>query len=245
MDAQGGDAWLRASSVPGQAVCISCGVELASHEKLRWKKKALQNENYILRQRLFEAGQINQTYEAHIRASNVEHDEVIKLRDSVSNYQRSLTRQQEALGSKEKEHTLAVQSLSYEFKCHGETERSLEKERGHVRNIISFLNTLDIPRRPDPDNNSGTGTLWLEREHMKARLEQLDAKTKSLEEELQSVREDIQHKKLLLEDLSQNFKVEPESTPMPPVFESSEEENEIRTIVLPSGLGKQRKWLRN
>ena len=174
-----------------------------------------------MRQRLFETGQINQTYEAHIRAFNVEHDEVIKLRDSVSNYQRSLTRQQEALGSKEKEHALAVQSLSYEFKCHGETERSLEKERGHVRNIISFLNTLDIPRRPDPDNNSGTGTLWLEREH---RLEQLDAKTKSLEEELQSAREDIQHKTLLLEDLSQNFNVEPKSTPMPPVSESSEEE---------------------
>lgn len=68
---------------------------------------------------------------------------------------------------------------------------------------------------------------------MKARLEQLDAKTKSLEEELQSAREDIQHKKLLLEDLSQNFKVEPESTPMPPVSESSEEENEISGGVFP------------
>ena len=165
--------------------------------------------------------------------------------ESVSNYQRSLASQQKALESKEMERALAAQSLTYEFKCHEATERSLEQERALLLNIVRFLDTLDIPRRADLDDNTGIGTLWLNSESMKARLEQLDGRTKILEEELQEARNVIQHKQYLLEDLSDNYKIEPQSTSMPPISESSGEENEVKATVVVSNPGKQRKRTRN
>ncbi len=78
---------------------------------------------------------------------------------------------------------------------------------------------------------------------MKGALEQLEAKTKSLEQELYNTRDDLQHKRLLLEELSRNFEVAPESTSMSPTSESSREEN--KQMVLLSEARKQRKRVRS
>ncbi len=78
---------------------------------------------------------------------------------------------------------------------------------------------------------------------MKGALEQLEAKTKSLEQELYNTRDDLQHKRLLLEELSRNFEVAPESTSMSPTSESSGEENE--QMVLLSEAREQRKRVRS
>ena len=161
-----------------------------------------------------------------MRSFNTQSEEVAKLKETVGNYQRAFASQQEALESEKRERALVTQSLSHESRCHKVTERSLEQERIHFQDFIGFLDTLEVPRRADSNDNASIGTLWLERNGMKRTLEQLDAKTKSLEQELRSTRDDLQHKRLLLEDLSRNFEVAPESTSMSPASESSGEENE-------------------
>jgi len=60
---------------------------------------------------------------------------------------------------------------------------------------------------------------------MKGALEQLEVKTKSLEQELYNTRDDLQYKRILLEELSRNFEVALESTSMSPSSKSSGEEN--------------------
>ena len=127
--------------------------------------------------------------------------------------------------------TLVTQSLSHEINCHKATQRSLEQERAHIRDFIGFLDSLKVSRRSDPEDNASIGTLWLERNGMKGTLEQLEAKIESLERELLNTRDDLQHKRLLLKDLSRNFKVAAESTSMSPASESSEEENETKVLL--------------
>ncbi|KAL8832502.1 MAG: hypothetical protein Q9191_000229 [Dirinaria sp. TL-2023a] len=239
MATQGESALFQFSRVPGQVICHTCGVELVSHEKLRWKKSALENQNVILHQRLFEAGQANQFNEVRMRFFNAQSEEVAKLKEIVSNYQKAFATQQEALELEKRERALVTQSLNHEFSCHKATERSLEQERAHVRDFIGFLNTLEIPRRADLNDNASIGTIWLEGNDMKAALENLEAKTKSLEQKLYNIRDDLQHKRLLLKELSRNFEIALESTFMTSISESSEEENE--QMMLLSELGEQRK----
>ena len=176
-----------------------------------------------------------------MRTLNIQLEDLPKLREALTNYQNICAGQQETLENEKRERALAAQSLRHEFKCHEATERALEHERAHVRDLVGFLNTLDLPRCVDPNDNAGIGTLYLEHDRMAARLKQMDAKTTSLEQELQSTRDDLQQKRLLLEDLSGNLKVEPVSASIPPASESDEEENEIRTAVLLP----QRKRMRN
>ena len=156
-----------------------------------------------------------------MRFFNTQSEEVAKLKETVSNYQRAFATQQEALESEKRERALVIQSLNHESSCHKATERSLEQERAHFRDFIGFLDTLEVPRRADLNDNASIGTLWLERNGTKEILEQLEAKTKSLEQELHNTRDDLQHKRLLLEELSRNFEVAPKSTSMSPASESS------------------------
>lgn len=72
---------------------------------------------------------------------------------------------------------------------------------------------------------------------MEVRLERSDTKIKSLEEELQNTRDDLQHRRLLLENLSGSIKVEPRSAPVSPTSHSSGEENET-TVLLPRKRGR-------
>ncbi len=74
---------------------------------------------------------------------------------------------------------------------------------------------------------------------MKGALEQLEVKIKSLEQELYNTRDDLQHKRILLEELSRNFEVALESTSMSPSSESSGEEN--GQMVLLSKPSEQRR----
>jgi len=178
-----------------------------------------------------------------MRSFNTQSEEVAKLKETVSNYQRAFASQQEVLESEKRERALVTQSLSHESSCHKATERSLEQERTHFRDFIGFLDTLEVPRRADPNDNASIGTVWLERNGMKGTLEQLEAKTKSLEQELRNTRDDLQHKRLLLEELSRNFEVAPESTSMSPASESSGEENE--QMVLLSEPSEQRRRVRS
>ena len=161
-----------------------------------------------------------------MRFFNTQSKEVAKLKETVSNYQRALASQQEALESEKRERALVTQSLNHEASCHKTTERSLEQERAHFRDFIGFLDTLEVPRRADLNDNASIGTIWLEGNGMKGALEQLEAKTKSLEQELHNTRDDLQHKRLLLEELSRSFEVAPESMSTSPSSEGSEDEYE-------------------
>lgn len=192
-----------------------------------------------MHQRLFEAGQANQSNEVRIRFFNAQSEEAAKLKETVSNYQKAFTTQQEALELEKRERALITQSLNHESSCHKATERSLEQERAHIRDFIGFLDTLEIPRRADLNDNASISTIWLEGNTIKGALEKLEAKTKSLEQELYNTRDDLQHKRLLLEELSRNFEVAPESTSITPISESSKEEN--KQMVLQSKPRKQRK----
>ena len=159
-----------------------------------------------------------------MRFFNTQNEEVAKLKETVSNYQRAFATQQEALESEKRERALVIQSLNHESSCHKATEGSLEQERAHFRDFIGFLDTLEIPRRADLNDNASIGTIWLEGNDMKGKLEHSERKAKGLEQELRSTRDDLQHKRLLLEELSRNFEVAPESTSMSPTSESSGEE---------------------
>ena len=178
-----------------------------------------------------------------MRFFNAQSEEAAKLKETVSNYQKAFATQQEALELEKRERALVTQSLNHESSCHKATERSLEQERAHVRDFIGFLDTLEIPRRADVNDNASIGTIWLERNGMKGALEKLEAKTKSLEQELYNTRDDLQHKRLVLEELSRNFEVAPESTSITPISESSGEDNE--QMVLLSETREQRKRARS
>ena len=197
-------------------------MELASHQKLRWKKTALENENNILQQRLFEAGQLSQTNEIRMRSLNTEREEVAKLKETIHNYQRALANQREELDSEKRNHALTAQSLNHESNCHKATENSLDQERSYFRGFIEFLDTLDIPTGANRDNRPSIGALWLERNNMATTIEQLGTKVKRTEEELRGAREELEHKRFLLAELSRNFEVQAESASMSPASEGSE-----------------------
>ncbi len=177
-----------------------------------------------------------------MRFLNTQGKEVTKWKETASNYQRAFASQEEALQSEKGKRAFVVQSLSYEADSYKATQRSLEQERAYIRDFIGFLDTLEVLRRSDPEDNASIGTLWLERNGIKGTLEQLEAKTKSLEQELRSTRDKLQHKRFLLEELSQNFEVAAQSTSMSPAFESSGEEIKIKVLL--SELDGQRKRVR-
>ncbi len=177
-----------------------------------------------------------------MRFFNIQSEEIAKLKETVSNYQRAFASQQKALKSKKRERALVTQSLSHESSCHKAIERSLKQKRTYVRDFIEFLNTLEIPRRANSNDNTSIDTVWLERNCMKETLEQLKIKTKSLEQKLQNIRDDLQHKRLLLKELSRNFEIASESTFMSPDSESSEKENE-KMMLLPKSSEQRRRVL--
>ena len=178
-----------------------------------------------------------------MRLFNTQSKEVAKSKKTVSNYQRAFATLKEALESEKRERALVIQSLNHESSCHKAIKRSLEQERAHIRDFIGFLNTLEVPRRADLNDNASIGTIWLKGNGMKRALKQLEGKTKSLEQELYNTRDDLQHKRLLLAQLSRNFEISPKSTFMSPTTKSSGEEN--KQMVMLSEPRDQRKRVRN
>ena len=94
-----------------------------------------------------------------MRLFNTQSEEVAKLKEIVSNYQRAFATQQEALESKKRERALVIQFLNHESSCHKAIERSLEQERAYIRDFIGFLDTLEVPRRANLNDNASIGTI--------------------------------------------------------------------------------------
>jgi len=187
------------------------------------KNKAFECENSILHRRLFEAGQTNQNNKICMRTLNTQLEELPKLKDAITDYQTICAGQQETLENEKKERALAALSLSHKFKHHEDTERALKQKRAHVRKLLSLLDNIDLSKYVNSDDNAGISTICLERDCMRARLEQSNVKTTSLQQELQSVKDNLQQKRLLRKDLSGNLKVEPGHASISPVSESDEE----------------------
>lgn len=97
-----------------------------------------------------------------MRCFNTQSEEVVTLKETMSNYQRAFATQQEALELEKRERALIIQSLNHESSCHKATERSLEQERAHFRDFIRFLDTLEFLRRADLNDNVSISIIWLE-----------------------------------------------------------------------------------
>jgi septal ring factor EnvC (AmiA/AmiB activator) len=211
------------------------------------KNQAARYENAILQRRLFEAGQINQSNEVRMRSLQTQNEELTKLRETLSDYRKAFELQREELESTKREHALTAQSLTHEFKCHEATEKSfeslLELERVRIQDLMGLLDILS--GRAGSNDDRGIGTLWHENESMKARLSQQDLKITRLEAELQNTKDELQHKRLQLDDLWGDMNAEQENTLSRPPTESSEE-GEVKTaLLLPPGPNKQRKRMRS
>ncbi len=215
----------------GLALCQGCGIDLSANERLRKKNHAFKAENSILQGRLYESGQVNQRNEVYQRKLNSQAVEIQQLKDAVSNYKEAFAHQQETCEATKHERALLSQTLTLEVRNHEATERALEQERANIQDVLRFLHSIEVPRRANPDENASIGTIWIEKNDMEVRLEQADTKIKSLEEELQNTRDDLQHKRLLLEELSGGIKAEPRSAPVSPASHSSDEENETAVLL--------------
>jgi hypothetical protein len=169
----------------------------------------LTNENNILQMRLYEAGQVNQTNEIRWREAGSHMEELGRLREAVNFYQRALTKQQGATEYEKKQHARTTQSLTHESQCHQVTAQSLEHERTQVRDFIGFLDSLELPKTKSTTETS-VGALWLEKNDMKVDLERQAARTKYLEQALDQAQEELEHKQLLVKELSCKYEREPE-----------------------------------
>jgi len=124
-----------------------------------------------------------------------------------------------------RERALAVQSLEHESARREATERCLEHERAIVQKMTDILDKLELPNGEDltidlPDN-IGLGTLFHEWESTKSEV-------KSLRNELQRTAEELQHKQLVLENLSEKFEIQSQSM-SETSFSDSDEETSTET----------------
>jgi len=158
-----------------------------------------------------------------MRTLNTQLKKLSKLKDVIINYQTICAGQQETLENEKRERALTALSLSHEFKCHEDTERALKQKRAHVWKLLSLLDNIDLSKYVNSDDNAGISTICLEQDHMRTRLEQSNIKTTSLQQKLQSIKDDLQQKRLLHKDLSDNLKVESERASISPVSVSDEE----------------------
>jgi len=126
-----------------------------------------------------------------MRLFNTQSEEVAKLKEIVNNYQRAFATQQETLESKKRKCALVIQFLNHKFSYHKVIERSLKQERAHIWDFIGFLDTLEVSRRANLNENASIDTIWLEENGIKGALEQLETKTKSLEQKLYNTRDDL------------------------------------------------------
>ena len=116
-------------------------------------------------------------------------------------------------------------------KNHEVTERALKQERVNIQDVIRFLDFIEISRRANPDENASIDTIWIKKNDMKIRLEQSNTKIKSLEEKLQNIRDSLQHKRLLVQELSNSIKIESRSASVSPAFHNSDEEKETTVLI--------------
>jgi len=226
------------------SICTTCGIEWFSNQHLHRKVNILQNQHGILSDQLFRAGHVNQLNELRIRTLNHERGGYAEFVESskqvAAGLQRQLDTQQATFEVERREHALTVQSLQHESARCEATERCLEHERATVQTLAGILNKLELPNGEDlgidlPDN-IGLGTLFHEWESTKSEV-------KSLRNELQRTTNELQHKQLVLDNLSGKFKIQSQSM-SETSFSDSDEETNTGTAKLqpvPTAQGKGRR----
>ena len=158
---------------------------------------------------MFRVGHINQLNEVRIRTLNHEREGYAALAESskqdAAGLQKHLDNQQATFEMERRERALAVQSLEYESVRREATERSLEHERAVVQKMTGLLDKIELPNGQgwamDLPDNIGLGTLFHEWESTKSEV-------RSLRNELQRTAAELQHKQLVLENLSGNFEIQ-------------------------------------
>jgi len=101
-----------------------------------------------------------------------------------------------------------------------ETERSLEHERAVIQKMTGILDKFELPNGEglaiDLPDSIGLGTLFHEWESTKSEVG-------SLRNELQRTAAELQHKQLVLEDLSREFEIQSQSMSDTSFSDSDEE----------------------
>ena len=91
--------------------------------------------------------------------------------------------------------------MNYEFNCHKAIEKLLKQKRVHIQDFIEFLNTFEILKKANFNDNANINTIWLEKNDIKKIFEILKTKTKSLKQKLYNIKHDFQRKQFLLKKL--------------------------------------------
>lgn len=226
------------------SLCTTCGVEWSSHQKLLRKINILENQQGILNDELRRVGHINQLHELRIRTLQLEEQRHAALADSskqaAAGLQTQLESQQATIEVDRREHAIAVQSLEHESARREDTECSLQHERAIVQKMIAILDKVGLPNgngpRQDLLDSIGLGTLFYE-------LENTKSEANRLRNELQRMAGELQHKQLVMENLSRNFQVESQSMSETSFSDSDEEisteEGELRAASTLQGMGQR------
>ena len=135
-----------------------------------------------------------------------------------------------------RERALAVQSLGHESARREATERCIEHERATVQKLTGILDKLELQKGGemgiDLSDNLGLGTLFHEWERMKSEV-------KVLRKELKRTTDELQHKKLVIENLTGKFEIQSQSMSETSFSDSGEETNidvaELQTISTAEG----------
>ena len=226
------------------SICTTCGIEWFSNQNLYRKINILQSQHDILNDQLFRIDHVNQLNELRIQILSHEREEYVKFVESskqvAADLQRQLDTQQAAFEEERRDYALAIQSLQHESARCEATERCLEHERTTVQTLAGILNKLELSNEEDlnidlPDNID-LDTLLHEWESTKS-------EAKSLRNELQRTINELQHKQLVLDNLSGKFKIQSQSMSETSFSDSDEKINTgtVKLQLVSTTQGKRRR----
>jgi len=190
---------------------------------------------------LFRVDHVNQLNELRIQILNHEREEYVEFVESSKqvavDLQRQLDIQQATFEVKRRKHALTIQSLQHEsIRCEA-TKRCLEHERAIVQTLTDILNKLELSNEEDLSidlsNNINLDTFFHEWKSTKSEV-------KSLRNKLQRTINELQHKQLVLDNLSKKFKIQSQSM-SETSFSDSDEKINTETVKLQSVLTTQEK----
>ncbi len=190
---------------------------------------------------MFRVDHVNQLNELRIQILNHEREEYVEFVESSKqvavDLQRQLDIQQATFEVKRRKHALTIQSLQHEsIRCEA-TKRCLEHERAIVQTLTDILNKLELSNEEDLSidlsNNINLDTFFHEWKSTKSEV-------KSLRNKLQRTINELQHKQLVLDNLSKKFKIQSQSM-SETSFSDSDEKINTETVKLQSVLTTQEK----
>ncbi len=190
------------------SICTTCDIEWFSNQNLHRKINILQSQHNILNNQLFWIDHVNQLNELRIQTLSHEREEYVKFVKSSKqvavDLQRQLDTQQATFKEERRNYVPAIQSLQHELTRCEATEKSLEHERAIVQTLTDILNKLELSNEKDLSidlsNNIDLDTFFHEWKSTKSEV-------KSLRNELQRTINELQHKQLVLDNLSRKFKI--------------------------------------